>query len=274
MSESANSAKQIFANFVKFVKFVKPIFGTTRRPVGSVTEAEYPTNYQRISNLSLTIRPFRVAILAVLLLFVAGWNSVAWGADVLADQGTNSVELMNGWSSASDKTYTLSGPGATLTFEVEKTSSVATGSITVKAGSETVKTIGMGDLSKNKWKGYSVDLTQYSNYKTNRTIKFSASGTLAKYLRSAKVTMAQYIENPSETSLNFGETDINSDATNKTVTVAWCNVPAMSYQITDDANGFTHVDCFSGVGGFCTGLHAAGFSTKVAIEKIRSCVET
>ena len=39
-------------------------------------------------------------------------------------------------------------------------------------------------------------------------------------------------------------------------------------------NGLTHVDCFSGVGGFCTGLHAAGFTTKVAIEKIRSCVET
>ncbi len=37
---------------------------------------------------------------------------------------------------------------------------------------------------------------------------------------------------------------------------------------------FTHVDCFSGVGGFCTGLHAAGFETRVAIEKIESCVET
>ena len=37
---------------------------------------------------------------------------------------------------------------------------------------------------------------------------------------------------------------------------------------------FTHVDCFSGVGGFCTGLHAAGFTTKVAIEKVKSCVET
>ena len=79
MSESANSvksAKQIFANFVKFVR---PICGTTRRSEGSVTEAEYPTNYQRISNLSLTIRPFRVAILAVLLVFVGGWNSEVWG---------------------------------------------------------------------------------------------------------------------------------------------------------------------------------------------------
>ena len=81
MSESANSAKsaksakQIFANFVKFVR---PIFGTTRRSEGRVTEAEYPTNYQRITNLSLTIRPFRAAILAVLLVFVGGWNSEVW----------------------------------------------------------------------------------------------------------------------------------------------------------------------------------------------------
>ena len=37
---------------------------------------------------------------------------------------------------------------------------------------------------------------------------------------------------------------------------------------------FTHVDCFSGVGGFCTGLNAAGFTTRVAIEKVKSCVET
>ncbi len=78
MSESANSAKSAKQIFANFVKFVKPIFGTTRRSVGRVTEAEYPTNYQRISNLSLTIRPFRVAILAVLLLFVGGWNSEVW----------------------------------------------------------------------------------------------------------------------------------------------------------------------------------------------------
>ena len=29
---------------------------------------------------------------------------------------------------------------------------------------------------------------------------------------------------------------------------------------------YTHIDCFSGPGGICTGLHAAGFETKVAIE--------
>lgn len=37
---------------------------------------------------------------------------------------------------------------------------------------------------------------------------------------------------------------------------------------------FTHVDCFSGPGGICTGLHAAGFNTLVAIEYIKSCVDT
>lgn len=37
---------------------------------------------------------------------------------------------------------------------------------------------------------------------------------------------------------------------------------------------YTHVDCFSGPGGICTGLHAAGFKTLVAIEHIKSCVDT
>lgn len=37
---------------------------------------------------------------------------------------------------------------------------------------------------------------------------------------------------------------------------------------------YTHIDCFSGPGGICTGLHAAQFETKVAIEYIKSCVDT
>lgn len=36
----------------------------------------------------------------------------------------------------------------------------------------------------------------------------------------------------------------------------------------------THVDCFSGPGGICTGFHAAGLETLVAIEYIKSCVDT
>ena len=37
---------------------------------------------------------------------------------------------------------------------------------------------------------------------------------------------------------------------------------------------FTHIDCFAGPGGICTGMHAAGFETLVAIEFIESCCDT
>lgn len=37
---------------------------------------------------------------------------------------------------------------------------------------------------------------------------------------------------------------------------------------------FTHVDCFAGPGGICTGLHASGFETLIAIEYIQSCCDT
>ena len=40
------------------------------------------------------------------------------------------------------------------------------------------------------------------------------------------------------------------------------------------ARQLTHIDCFSGPGGICTGLHAAGLKTLVAIEHIKSCCET
>lgn len=36
----------------------------------------------------------------------------------------------------------------------------------------------------------------------------------------------------------------------------------------------THIDCFSGPGGICTGFHAAGIQTLAAIEYIKSCVDT
>lgn len=36
----------------------------------------------------------------------------------------------------------------------------------------------------------------------------------------------------------------------------------------------THIDCFAGPGGICTGLHAADFKTLIAIEYIQSCCDT
>lgn len=36
----------------------------------------------------------------------------------------------------------------------------------------------------------------------------------------------------------------------------------------------THIDCFAGPGGICTGFRAAGIRTVMAIEQIQSCVDT
>ena len=41
-----------------------------------------------------------------------------------------------------------------------------------------------------------------------------------------------------------------------------------------DDRKFTHIDCFAGPGGICTGLTAAGFHTLVAIEYIKTRCET
>lgn len=41
-----------------------------------------------------------------------------------------------------------------------------------------------------------------------------------------------------------------------------------------DDRKFTHIDCFAGPGGICTGLAAAGFHTLVAIDYIKTCCET
>ena len=40
------------------------------------------------------------------------------------------------------------------------------------------------------------------------------------------------------------------------------------------ARELTHIDCFAGPGGICTGLHAAGLNTLIAIEYIKSCCDT
>lgn len=41
-----------------------------------------------------------------------------------------------------------------------------------------------------------------------------------------------------------------------------------------NAKKFTHIDCFAGPGGICTGLKAARFNTLVAIEYVQSCCDT
>ena len=241
MSESANSAKSAKQIFANFAKFVKPICGTTRRSEGSVTEAEYPTNYQRISNLSLTIRPFRVAILAVLLVFVGGWNSEVWGAwsgsgSAVSGSGTtwyvvdqSSYETLNTIETGPE--ITLSGPGSYVSYEAKGSASLS------GAGVKYFQYLyydGSWHNSNNQelttnYKGYDFGIN------TNVTkIKFRTvtGSTLTKEVKNIMVTMAQYIEDPSETSLDFGSGNVDDANTTKTFTIAWCNVPAMTHNVS------------------------------------------
>lgn len=48
----------------------------------------------------------------------------------------------------------------------------------------------------------------------------------------------------------------------------------MNVEGAEDSMSFTHIDCFSGPGGICTGLHASGFQTLAAIEHVKSCIDT
>lgn len=207
MSESAisaKSAKQIFANFVKFVK---PIFGTTRRSEGSVTEAEYPTNYQRISNLSLTIRPFRVAILAALLLFVAGWNSEVWGK---TGTGTWTVKVS---SSTGCSTATATVWRYNLTSSDDNVSSASSSNSTVKTASHTEKT---------DWTNWALD-SYYPAYTTSVPDGYSFDGWYDTDGKSASTSTTFY---PREGNgiLSHGATDNNwscqYDARFKKVTVS------------------------------------------------------
>ncbi len=228
-----------------------PIFSTTRRSMSSVTVAEYPTNNQVISNLLLTIRPLRAAILAVLLVFVGGWSSVAFAAWSGSGQGTNVGGTWYVYDDSSEKSktaggafsvyfdeLTLAGPGATVSFQAKRTK-LGTGNLVLRQYNE-----GWSD----EWSdglGTSYPSTYYSkgiNYNSTKIQFYIPSGSLKKYYRNLKVTMAQYLENPSETSLDCGTNELGKASTNNSVTVAWCNVPAMGCQITDDADGVFSVE--------------------------------
>ncbi len=221
MSESAisaKSAKQIFANFVKFVK---PIFGTTRRSVGGVTEAEYPTNYQRISNLSLTIRPFRVAILAVLLVFVGSWNSAAWGNSTSYSGGGLNTSgswglnhgsfTISGGSYTSDewklcslnknnsKTFDIGwscNPGADITITKITFAMLGYGTGSqVRAKFNNNKYVNIGNVV-----GSSTDVS-ISNPSAGLTLTVTCSANIARDIRITKITV-DYTIKPNKPGVN------------------------------------------------------------------------
>ena len=94
-ANSANSAKQIFATFatfamqifsnlvktVKTVKTVMQIFAKGEYSAVRVSSVQQPTNIQRISNLSLTVRPILPLFATLVMVIFGGWSNTAWGKE-------------------------------------------------------------------------------------------------------------------------------------------------------------------------------------------------
>ena len=183
-------------------------------------------------------------VAVIVFLFIGGWNSEMWGAWSGSGEGT----LKNGvWyvfyetsetslNKGKSKECALSGPGTQLSFEAKRTYA-GTGSITVSQDKGTTQL-----YSDNPGTSYGGCGSPYSLNVNSTKITFKNTSTISanttKYVQNIKVTMAQYLNNPTKTDLDCGTADINSESTSGQVNVAWCNVPAMSYSIIDDADIF------------------------------------
>ena len=197
-----------------------------------------------LSGLKSRITSIMPALYQVItpMLFVAfglfGVNEKAFSAWSGSGQGT----LKNGtWyvlyedgeqslTKGNTKDYTLSGPGASLTFQAKRTTA-GTGSLLVSQDKGTTQLYN-DNPSSTSYTNYGAYTLSENSTKITFKNNSGISTNTRKYFQKVHVTMAQYLENPSATSVDFGSADINTDETSKTVTVQWCNVPAMSYEIT------------------------------------------
>ena len=184
-------------------------------------------------------KPLLVA-LALLAMSSNAWGAWAGSGSGTKKNGTWYVLYEDGeanigsWGS---KTYNLSGPGASLTFQAKRQ---AAGTANLQVTDNNGNSVFNSSLSTS----YASKSGSVKN--TATSLKFYNAGTLKKYFKTVHVTMAKYLENPSpETTassrLDCGTADIYLDPTSKGVTVQWCNVPAMSYQIENDANNLFSV---------------------------------
>lgn len=166
----------------------------------------------RMSGRSIkSINLLRSLLLAVFLCLIGGNEAWAYGENTsyVLNESTE-VELMNGGSDASDKSYNLGGAGKTLTFEFTTKSFATSGNITVTgydANGNKVFSESFNDYKRNTWKSKTFEIDE-----SVRTITFSASVFLTKYIRNVKVTRLTSLS-ASTSSIDFGTQDINVSST-------------------------------------------------------------
>ena len=132
----------------------------------------------------------------------------AWGENtsyVVIDD--SEIEIKDRWSSSKPKTYTLSAPGATLTFQYKKYWS-ALGDIVLKVGDATGSSVLQQEFSPStSWKETTVELPVNAV-----TITFESTSTERKYIGYVKVTRATTLAT-STSSIDFGSIAVNTSST-------------------------------------------------------------
>lgn len=180
----------------------------------------------------------------LLILLALTWSTNVLGATgyVVSPQGSSDVELMNRWSSGSDKSYSWDGPGKTLKFDY-KTQWSATGKIEVYATDKNGKETKLDDYGNNSsWSTHTIELSE-----DIRKIRFHPTGTERKYIRNVEVTRATTLSvSSSSPALSFGNVHRGN---NKTINakVDWNNTtynqsltgsgPTAAYSVTTTTMG-------------------------------------
>ena len=183
------------------------------------------------------------------MLFVAfglfGVNEEAWAAWSGSGQGVNKsgtwyVLYEDGAQSAGrygSKEYSLSGPGLLLTFEAKNDAWLGSTKSSISVADSKSTALWSGNVNNS----YASKTASNNCHVDANKITFTNNSINNISFQKVHVTMAQYLNNPTKTDLDCGTADINSESTSGQVNVAWCNVPAMSYEITDDAEGLFSV---------------------------------
>lgn len=149
----------------------------------------------------------------MLLMIIGSWMSV-WGygdntSYVLENTGSSEVTVMDRWSVNKKITYTLSGPGRTISVD-HKIYWSATNDITVycyESSDCSGSAVYEQKLSSStSWRTTTIDI---SNYPSVRSIMFSGGGTERKYIRSVFVTRATNIT-ATTTNLAFNSQSIGA----------------------------------------------------------------
>ena len=138
----------------------------------------------------------------------------------------------------SSHTYSLSGPGATLSFEAKK-GGYTTGPLRIDQyvngqWEEDVYSLSNGDLSTN-YKSFSCSVSRYATQ-----IRFYNEGTLNKSFKNVKVTLATYADAPAHSSWSAPAANVGAADEVAETTLAWSNVAPFTVYITGEgASQFT-----------------------------------